>query len=324
MNNEALLMVVAKLLISGEIRASTLANWLVAVDVKNPLEPEEQQVLRAWIADPQTALQPAQRDLLLQSLHLSAVPEQIDADQNRAGLEPSMISDAQGDLINSDKNNTFDSNWWDDLPATPLSGDLAETLHETLSAKLAVDDEQINSQELRGILSILAEESRSEPQSSMRQVDTDPAQPLDSRAFHLSLSQWIDDERVQPSGKDDPQNIWDYDFWKADLIARSPLDAAQRSQLLDDGSKVSANEFFAYTVDVFFGEETDPRRYQYWVELNPDGQVKRSDWIDQAAPPDRKDSAFSDWSGRQRSSALLDADLLREIYLKSIREQEHE
>ena len=56
MNNEALLQVIAKLLISGEIPAATLANWLVAVDLKNPLLPKEQEVLRAWIEDPASGL----------------------------------------------------------------------------------------------------------------------------------------------------------------------------------------------------------------------------------------------------------------------------
>lgn len=320
MNNQALLAVIAKLLVAGEIPASTLANWLVGVELERPLPLEDQQVLNAWIDDPDNALVEAQRDLLRRSLQLDSAQAASQMDHAGPLSIASASTSIQKNEIKSNNSNVLQKKWWNDLPPSPASVDFAPLAEK----ELHIVDDPIGTQELRSILTVLAEDN---PQQDAEGDVTDEAgaiQDLDPLSFHLSLSQWIDDERVQSASSIDPKNIWDYDFWKADLISRDPLDERRRSQLNSTSEEPNDGHYYAYTVDVFFGEEDKPRRYQYWVELDDQGQALRSDWIDQSPAPDNKGKAFSDWSGRKRSSAILDADLLREIYLKSVREQEPE
>ncbi len=194
---------------------------------------------------------------------------------------------------------------------------------------MTLGEEQISQQDLRGILSVLGQDSVAADAAQDASADERAqVQPLDALNFHISLSQWIDDERVQQQVQVDVDPVWDYDFWKADLIERSPLDQAQRKALHIDrdpaDEALDAGEYFAYTVEVFFGEEPQGRRYQYWVALDDAGRPLRSDWIDRAPDADKKAATFSDWSGGKRGSGLIDVDLLREIYLKSVNEQDGE
>lgn len=85
--------------------------------------------------------------------------------------------------------------------------------------------------------------------------------------FHRTLARWLGlPEGRQPSRKKDAAPLWDYDFWKAELV--------------DDGF---VNERHVYTAKVYRADSTQtPEVYRYWVRVDSAGRIRASGWLTDA------------------------------------------
>ncbi len=98
---------------------------------------------------------------------------------------------------------------------------------------------------------------------------------IDAGFFHRTLARWLGlPEGKQPARKKDAAPLWDYDFWKAELV--------------DDGY---VNDRHCYSARVFRAAAGAPELYRYWVKIDGAGRIRASGWL--TAAPDLVTSASS-------------------------------
>jgi hypothetical protein len=96
--------------------------------------------------------------------------------------------------------------------------------------------------------------------------------------FHRTLAHWLGlPEGKQPGRKKTDAPLWDYDFWKAELV--------------DDG-EADGRRFFVAKVFRLAG---DVELYRYWVKLDAARRIKSSGWITRA--PNLLATASTDGAG---------------------------
>jgi len=90
--------------------------------------------------------------------------------------------------------------------------------------------------------------------------------------FHRTLARWLDLPEGRSSGRQ-AAPVWDYDFWKAELIAEGG-DAQRR----------------IFVACIHRGPKAEVERYRYWVSTDAAGRIKKSGWLT-AAPRLIEDTA---------------------------------
>lgn len=91
--------------------------------------------------------------------------------------------------------------------------------------------------------------------------------------FHRTLARWLGlPEGRQPGKRMATAPLWDYDFWKAELI--------------DDGADATGRH--SYTAKVFRVLDSQPEPHRYWIKFDGAGRIRRSGWFSTA--PDLLDA----------------------------------
>jgi hypothetical protein len=94
-----------------------------------------------------------------------------------------------------------------------------------------------------------------------------PAVDVTAGFFHRTLARWLGLPEGKSPGKKHQPPLWDYDFWKAELVEEGAGDAKR-----------------TYTARVFRTAAGAPESYRYWVKLDDAGRIKSSGWL--SDPPD--------------------------------------
>lgn len=331
MPHEPLLRAIARLLASAQIDPGTLANWLVGATLHAPLPAEDLAALTLWINADETPLALAQRALLREQLGLphdaaaglDAAPAQPEdpAVPAEGALEPGLLNCAEVNLDGAAVALAGTSQaWWGACDDGPLRGAMFsefEAAHD-----VAVGDETFSPQDVRGLLSVLAEaHSPAAAGQDSRQAPSKDGEVLDPLRFHNSLRQWIvgddDEEDAAEFYLQGQSQVWDYDFWKAELLSQQSLTGSARPGAGQNGA-VGAGEVISYSVALHKGEIQTPETYNYWIEFDDKGQGINAAWGSDSPKVNSDRSDYSDWSGRKPTQPFVDPELVRQIYLKSI------
>lgn len=89
---------------------------------------------------------------------------------------------------------------------------------------------------------------------------------FDAAFFHRTLVRWMGLEAPGATERD-PVPVWDYDFWKAELVEEREQDGVR-----------------TFRVDVHRGDGDAPERYRYWIQTDASGALEASGWL--TDPPD--------------------------------------
>jgi hypothetical protein len=113
--------------------------------------------------------------------------------------------------------------------------------------------------------------SRPDDELDVRAALAGLAPPVDDDVsagfFHRTLARWLGlPEGKQPGRKRAAPPLWDYDFWKAELVRDADLDDKRH-----------------YTAHLFRTADGEPEVVRYWVKLDAAGRIKQSGWLS-AAP----------------------------------------
>lgn len=85
--------------------------------------------------------------------------------------------------------------------------------------------------------------------------------------FHRTLARWLGlPEGRQPGRKEAQAPLWDYDFWKAELVEEGTDERGRRS----------------YAARIFRVVTGGPELYRYWVKLDASGRIRSSGWMTDA------------------------------------------
>lgn len=108
--------------------------------------------------------------------------------------------------------------------------------------------------------------------------------------FHRTLARWLGlPEGKQPARKKDAAPLWDYDFWKAELV--------------DDG--FGDDDKHRYSARIYRAATRPPELYRYWVRIDGSGRIRASGWM--TSPPNLMHSASAFMSAEAISIDERDA-----------------
>lgn len=154
---------------------------------------------------------------------------------------------------------------WGDAPGATLPQNIAaaDTSQATESGALSTDD-----------LSF-----------ALRAVALDhhslPAVEFDAAFFHRTLARWMG-LSVEGMPRDDEGPVWDYDFWKAELVEETASPPSPLKPAPDPDAQTAGARRHVYRVMVHRGEQSEPEHYRYWIEVDSTGELRTSGWLSEA------------------------------------------
>ncbi len=162
-------------------------------------------------------------------------------------------------------------------------------------------------------------ETRSCKASEIASLAREDKKDMSPMEFHSTMVKWLgEDKRPAAMDRDSGSHVWNYSFWKADLKEGTKLEGASKPE--DPGHKGPAGdgEIMKYNMDVFFGESSFPKNYEYWVEFNDKGDAVNGGWLSDNPDFLWRPAGFADWSGHNARNPFVDPKLVKEIYMKSM------
>ncbi|MFH1807299.1 MAG: hypothetical protein ABIJ09_01040 [Pseudomonadota bacterium] len=140
-------------------------------------------------------------------------------------------------------------------------------------------------------------------------------------AFHDTMIKWLgEDKKPAAMDRDSGEHVWNYNFWKADLKDGVKLEGAARPTEGGHNGPAGDGEITKYTMDVFFGESNYPKTYEYWVEHDQNGKAVNGGWMSENPDFLWRPAGFANWSGTNSRNPFVDPKLVKEIYMKSVGE----
>ena len=85
---------------------------------------------------------------------------------------------------------------------------------------------------------------------------------IDAGFFHRTLARWLGLPEGRAPGQEQAPIVWDYAFWKAELVASG-----------DDGERS------IFEALVHRSADAAPEHYRYWVVLDARGRISHCGWL---------------------------------------------
>lgn len=128
---------------------------------------------------------------------------------------------------------------------------------------------ELDQLDLAALLRVIAEAPPSAPEVAN----------IDAGFFHRTLMRWMGlaPQDDSPAGR---APLWDYRFWKAELLAEGS-EEGHAAILSADAQPLQVRTWSAI---VYRGASRAPERYRYWVAFDALGRVRGSGWL--SPPPD--------------------------------------
>jgi hypothetical protein len=127
---------------------------------------------------------------------------------------------------------------------------------------------------------------------------TDVGAEVSAGFFHRTLARWLGLPEGRSPGRRAEAPLWDYDFWKAELVDETADARAPRR---------------TYTARVYRTADEEPESYRYWVKLDARGRIKGSGWL--TAAPDLLAALPAGGSGAFRAPAPLPRAVLDKLFV---------
>lgn len=96
-----------------------------------------------------------------------------------------------------------------------------------------------------------------------------PSVDVTAAFFHRTLARWLGLPEGKPPGKKTEAPLWDYAFWKAEIVE-------------EDGDVRASRRTF--TARLYRRADGPAESHRYWLKIDDKGRIRGSGWLSE--PPD--------------------------------------